>query len=149
MEDAEQAERLERARRAVAEGETQIQRQRDLIVRFDKAGKDTTEARAARDPPSPPSGASKELGDDHSPVSAGLVRICRSVWHGSKCWHAGNPFQGTWFGPSYSGPSPHPFNQGSRRNATYAYGQNPIPSAPLGFALPHSGTMTCLWSPAC
>jgi hypothetical protein len=45
MEIAELADRLERARRAYAEGETHIQRQRDLIVRWEKAGEDAGAAR--------------------------------------------------------------------------------------------------------
>jgi hypothetical protein len=40
------ADRLGRARRAVAEGETQIQHQRDLIVRLEEAGEDASDARA-------------------------------------------------------------------------------------------------------
>ncbi len=46
MESAELADRLERARRSVAEGETHVQRQRDLVVGLEESGDDTTEARA-------------------------------------------------------------------------------------------------------
>ena len=46
MESAELAWRLEKARRAVTEGETQIRRQRDFIYRLERGAKDTTEARA-------------------------------------------------------------------------------------------------------
>jgi len=46
MESAELANRLESARKAVAEGEVQIQRQRDLIARLKEAGEDTDKARA-------------------------------------------------------------------------------------------------------
>jgi hypothetical protein len=46
MESAELAERLEKAQRAVVEGEAQIQRQRSLIARLENAGEDTSEARA-------------------------------------------------------------------------------------------------------
>ena len=44
MEIAELAEQLERATRAVEEGEAQVQRQRDLISHLKKAGEDTDEA---------------------------------------------------------------------------------------------------------
>jgi hypothetical protein len=46
MESAELAWRVERARRAVAESETDIRCQRDLIFRLERAREDTTEARA-------------------------------------------------------------------------------------------------------
>jgi hypothetical protein len=46
MEIAELTERLERARRAYAEGETHTQRQRDSIARLEQAGEDASEARA-------------------------------------------------------------------------------------------------------
>jgi hypothetical protein len=46
MESAELAWRIERARRAVAESETDIRCQRDLIFRIERAREDTTEARA-------------------------------------------------------------------------------------------------------
>jgi hypothetical protein len=46
MESAELAERLERAQRAVVEGEAHIQRQRSLIARLENAGEDTCAARA-------------------------------------------------------------------------------------------------------
>jgi len=46
MERAELVRRLERARRAVTEGETQIRRQRDYVFRLERAGKNTTEAQA-------------------------------------------------------------------------------------------------------
>jgi hypothetical protein len=46
MESAELALQLEKARRAVTEGETHIRRQRDLVFRLERAGKGTTEARA-------------------------------------------------------------------------------------------------------
>jgi hypothetical protein len=42
-------ERLDRARRAVAEGEAQIERQRALIARLEKAGQDISEVRALLD----------------------------------------------------------------------------------------------------
>jgi hypothetical protein len=45
MKSAELADRLERARRSVAEGETHIQLQRDLLFRLDAAGDDTSKAR--------------------------------------------------------------------------------------------------------
>jgi hypothetical protein len=46
MDSAELAWRLERARNAVAESETDIRCQRDLIFRLERAREDTTEARA-------------------------------------------------------------------------------------------------------
>jgi len=46
MDSAELAQRLERAQRAVAEGETHIQRQREHIARLEKGGEDPAEARA-------------------------------------------------------------------------------------------------------
>ncbi len=49
MELAKLAERLERARRAVAEGDASIQHQRDLIARLKEAGGDTGEARLVLD----------------------------------------------------------------------------------------------------
>jgi hypothetical protein len=42
-------ERLDRARRAVAEGETQIERQRVLIARLEQAGQDISEVRTLLD----------------------------------------------------------------------------------------------------
>ena len=44
MEITELADRLERARRSVAEGQANIQHQRDLIARLKEAGADTGEA---------------------------------------------------------------------------------------------------------
>ena len=44
MDSAELADRLERARRSVAEGETHVQRQRDVVARLEKDGEDTAGA---------------------------------------------------------------------------------------------------------
>ena len=49
MEIATLADRLERARRSVAEGDANIQHQRDLIARLKEAGEDTGEARLELD----------------------------------------------------------------------------------------------------
>ena len=49
MDGTELTERLERARRAVAEGETQIEHQRALIVRLRRTGEDISEAHALLD----------------------------------------------------------------------------------------------------
>ena len=46
MERAELVRQLEKARKAVTEGETQIRRQRDLVFRLERARTDTTEANA-------------------------------------------------------------------------------------------------------
>jgi hypothetical protein len=45
MQSAEKADRLERAQRSVAEGESQIHHQRDVVFRLEEAGDDTTDAR--------------------------------------------------------------------------------------------------------
>jgi len=45
MESTEKADRLERARRSVADGDANIQHQRDLIARRTETGADTGEAR--------------------------------------------------------------------------------------------------------
>ena len=49
LDSTESAERLEKARRAVAEGETIMQDQRDLLARLENLGVDTSEARAVLD----------------------------------------------------------------------------------------------------
>ena len=46
MESAELAERLEKTRRAVVEGEAHVQRQRSLIARLEEAGEDASEEHA-------------------------------------------------------------------------------------------------------
>ena len=49
MKRAELADRLERAQRSVVEGETDVERQRDVVADLENAGDDTTEARALLD----------------------------------------------------------------------------------------------------
>jgi hypothetical protein len=49
MDSTERTERLERARRAVAEGEAQIERQRALIAHLEKTREDASAAHALLD----------------------------------------------------------------------------------------------------
>ena len=49
MEIAELSDRLDRARRAVAEGDTNIRHQHDLIAHLKRAGADTSQARVVLD----------------------------------------------------------------------------------------------------
>ena len=49
MDGTEQTKQFEKASRAIAEGEAQIERQRDLIARLKQAGEDTSEANALLD----------------------------------------------------------------------------------------------------